>query len=109
MAQWLRCCATVGLRWHSGYGAVLQWDRGSTVVKVLCYSGTAAAQWSRCCATNRKVAGSICSIVSKHGMDQGLSCRHLGPYDAKNHKQPATVNYAGGPGRKRRSTGGWSK
>jgi hypothetical protein len=25
--------------------------RGSTVVKVLCYSGTAVAQWLRCCAT----------------------------------------------------------
>jgi len=63
VAQWLgavlqwdsggtvvRCCATVGQRWHSGYvlcysgtavaqwlGAVLQWDRGGTVV--------------RCCAT----------------------------------------------------------
>ena len=36
---------------------MLQWDRGSTVVKVLCYSGTAVAQWLRCCTTNRKVAG----------------------------------------------------
>jgi len=26
-------------------------DRGSTVVKVLCYSGTAVAQWLKCCAT----------------------------------------------------------
>ena len=26
-------------------------DRGSTVVKVLCYSGTAVTQWLRCCAT----------------------------------------------------------
>ena len=26
-------------------------DRGNTVVKVLCYSGTAVAQWLRCCAT----------------------------------------------------------
>ena len=51
VAQWLRCCATVGPRWHSGEGAVLQWDRGGTVVKVLCYSGTAVAQWLRCCAT----------------------------------------------------------
>jgi len=33
--------------------------RGGTVVKVLCYSGTAVAQWLRCCATNRKVASSI--------------------------------------------------
>ena len=31
--------------------AVAQWDRGSTVVKVLCYSGTAVAQRLRCCAT----------------------------------------------------------
>ena len=39
---------------------MLQWDRGSTVVKVvLCYSGTAVAQWLKCCATNRKVVGSI--------------------------------------------------
>jgi hypothetical protein len=30
---------------------VLQWDCGSTVAKVLCYSGTAVAQWLRCCAT----------------------------------------------------------
>jgi len=30
------------------------WDRGSTVVKVLCdmYRGTAVAQWLRCCATD---------------------------------------------------------
>ena len=34
-------------------------DRGGTVVKVLCYSGTAVTQWLRCCATIRKVAGSI--------------------------------------------------
>ena len=26
-------------------------DRGSTVVMVLCYSGTAVAQWLWCCAT----------------------------------------------------------
>jgi len=26
-------------------------DRGNTVVKVLCYRGTAVAQWLRCCAT----------------------------------------------------------
>ena len=46
-------------------------DRGSTVVKVLCYKsegiyikGTAVAQWIRCCATNRKVAGSIPAAVS---------------------------------------------
>ena len=34
---------------------MLQWNRGSIVVKVLCYSGTAVAQWLRCCATNQKV------------------------------------------------------
>ena len=34
-------------------------DRGSTVVKVPCYSGTAVAQRLRCRATNRKVAVSI--------------------------------------------------
>jgi hypothetical protein len=35
-------------------------DRGSTVVKVLRYSGgTAVAQWLRYCATNQKFAGSI--------------------------------------------------
>jgi hypothetical protein len=28
-----------------------QGDRGSTVIKVLCYSGTAVAQWLKCCAT----------------------------------------------------------
>ena len=40
-------------------------DRGSTVVKVLCYSmGTAVAQWLRCCATNRKVAVSIPTGIS---------------------------------------------
>jgi hypothetical protein len=38
---------------------VLQWDHGSTVVKALCYSGSAVVQWLRRCATNRKVAGSI--------------------------------------------------
>ena len=37
---------------------MLQWDRGSTLVNVLCYSGTAVAQWLTFCATNRKVAGS---------------------------------------------------
>jgi len=44
---------------------VLQGDRGSTVVKVLCYRGTAVAQWLRCCATNRKVAGSIPDGVTR--------------------------------------------
>ena len=43
---------------------MLQWDRGSIVVKVLCYNGTAVAQWLRCCATNRKIAGSIPAGVS---------------------------------------------
>ena len=38
-------------------------DRGSTVVKVLCYSWTAVAQCLRCCATNRKVAGSIPAVT----------------------------------------------
>jgi hypothetical protein len=38
--------------------------RGSTVVKVLCYSGTAVAQWLRCCAINRKVSGSIPARVT---------------------------------------------
>jgi len=48
---------------------VLQWDRGGTVVKVLCYSGTAVAQWLRCCATNRKVAGSIPAGVNGFFID----------------------------------------
>ena len=38
---------------------MLQCDCGSTVVKVLCYSGTAVAQWLRRCATYQKVDGSI--------------------------------------------------
>ena len=33
----------IGTRWRG--------DRGSTVVKVLCYSGAAVAQRLRCCAT----------------------------------------------------------
>ena len=48
---------------------MLQWDRGSTVAKVLCYSGTAVAQWLRCCATNRKVAGSIPAGVTGFFID----------------------------------------
>ena len=48
---------------------MLQWDCGSTVVEVLCYSGTAVAQWLRCCATNRKVLGSIPVGVSGYFID----------------------------------------
>jgi hypothetical protein len=48
---------------------VLQWDRGSTLVKVLCYSGTAVAHWLRCCATNRKVVGSIPAGVNGFFID----------------------------------------
>ena len=58
---------------------MLQWDRGSTVVKVLCYSGTAVAQWLRCCATNRKVAGSIPAGVSGFFIDIKSFRSHYGP------------------------------
>ena len=44
-------------------------DRGSTVVKVLRYSGTAVAQWLKCCATNRNVAGSISDGVMEFFID----------------------------------------
>jgi hypothetical protein len=42
---------------------VLQWYRGSTVVKVLCYNDTAVAQWLRYSATNKKVAVSIPAVI----------------------------------------------
>ena len=58
---------------------MLQWDRGSTVVKVLCYSGTAVAQWLRCCATSRKVAASIPAGVSRFFMDITSFRTHYGP------------------------------
>ena len=61
-------------------------DRGSTVVKVLCYKsegiyikGTAVAQWIRCCATNRKVAGSIPAAVSGFFIDIKSFRSHYGP------------------------------
>ena len=53
-------------------------DRGSTVVKVLCYSGTAVAQWLRCCATNQKVAGSIPAGVSRFLIDIKSFRTHYG-------------------------------
>ena len=58
---------------------MLQWDRGSTVVKVLCYSGTAVAQWLRCCALNRKVAGSIPAGVIGIFIDIKSFRSHYGP------------------------------
>ena len=58
---------------------MLQWDRGSTVVKVLCYIVTAVAQWLRCCATNRKVAGSIPAAVSGFFIDIKPFPSHYGP------------------------------
>ena len=54
-------------------------DRGSTVVKVLCYSGTAVAQWLRCCATNRKVAVSIRAGVNGFFIDIIFFRSHYGP------------------------------
>jgi hypothetical protein len=54
-------------------------DRGSAVVKVLCYSRTAVAQWLRCCATNRKVAGSIPASVSGFFIDLKSFRSHYGP------------------------------
>jgi len=58
---------------------VLQWDRGSTVVKVLCCSGTAVAQWLRCCATNPEVAGSIPAGVNEFFIDIKSFRSHYGP------------------------------
>ena len=58
---------------------MLQWDRGSTVVKVLCYSGTAVAQWLRYCATIRKVTGSIPAGVSGFFIDIKSFRSHYGP------------------------------
>ena len=58
---------------------MLQWDRGGTVVKVLCYSRTAVAQWLRCCATNRKVTGSIPGCVSGFFIDIKSFRSHYGP------------------------------
>jgi len=37
-------------------------DKKLLVTNIL-HSGTAVAQWLRCCATNRKVAGSIWSLL----------------------------------------------
>jgi hypothetical protein len=54
---------------------MLQWERGSTVVKVLCYSGTAVAQWLRCCATNRK--SQVVSV--EFFIDIKSSRSHYGP------------------------------
>jgi hypothetical protein len=57
-------------------------DRGSTVVKVLCYEyiwGTAVAQWLRCGATNRKVTGSIPAGVSGFFIDIKSFRSHYGP------------------------------
>jgi len=70
-------------------------DRGSTVVKVLCYrmgtavaqwlrccvtaAGTAVAQWLRCCATNGKVSGSIPAGVSGFLIDTKSYRSHYSP------------------------------
>ena len=54
-------------------------DRGSTVVKVLCYRGTAGAQWLRCCATNPKVDGSIPASVIGFFIDIKSFRSHYGP------------------------------
>ena len=58
---------------------MLQGDRGSSVVKVLCYRGTAVAQWLRCCATNQKVAGSIPVGASEFFIDIKSFRSHYGP------------------------------
>jgi hypothetical protein len=45
---------------------IFRGDRGSAVVKVLCYKSEGrwfVAQWLRYCATNRKVAGSIPDVI----------------------------------------------
>ena len=78
---------------------MLQWDRGSTVVKVLCYSGTAVAQWLRCCATNRKVAGSIPASVSGFFIDIKSFRSHYGPgVDSASNRNEYREYFLGGKG-----------
>ena len=72
-------------------------DRGSTVVKVLCYSGTAVAQWLRCCATSRKVASSIPAGVSGFFIDKILP--HYGPgVDSASNRNEYQEYFLGGKG-----------